>query len=70
MLGEEINIFIKKFNKGGGGEGGGGSLGEGGCAFLLLEAIEAIVFINFMVFKDQLIPISEYLYTSCVEQVY
>ena len=35
--------------------------------FLLLEAI---VFIDFMVFKDQLIAISEYLYTSCVDPVY
>ena len=35
--------------------------------FVLLEAI---VFINFTVFKDQLIAISEYLYTPCVDQVY
>ena len=32
--------------------------------------VEAIVFINFMVFKDQLIAISEYLYTPCADQVY
>ena len=31
--------------------------------------VEATVFINFMVFKDQLIAISEYLYTPCVDQV-
>ena len=35
-----------------------------GCAFLL---VEAIVIINFM-FKDQLIVVSEYLYTPCVDQ--
>ena len=32
--------------------------------------VEAIVFINFMVFKDQLIAISEYLRTPRVDQVY
>ena len=32
--------------------------------------VEAIVFIDFMVFKDQLIAISQYLYTPCVDQVY
>ena len=32
--------------------------------------VKAIVFIDFMVFKDQLIAVSEYLYTSCVDQVY
>ena len=37
------------------------------CAFLL---VEAIVFINFVVFKDQLIAISEYLYAPCADQVY
>ena len=31
--------------------------------------VEATVFINFMVFEDQLIAISEYLYTPCVDQV-
>ena len=37
------------------------------CVFLL---VEAIVFINFVVFKDQLIAISEYLYMPCADQVY
>ena len=32
--------------------------------------VEAIVFIDFMVFKDQLIAISKYLHTPCVDQVY
>ena len=33
------------------------------CAFLL---VEAIVFINFIVFKDQLTAVNEYLYTPCM----
>ena len=32
--------------------------------------VEVIAFISFMVLKDQIIPISEYLYTPCVDQVY
>ena len=32
--------------------------------------MEAIVFINFMVFKDQLITINGYLYMSCVDKEY
>ena len=40
---------------------------EAPCAFLL---VEAIVFIDFVVFKDQLIAISGYLYTPCADQGY
>ena len=37
------------------------------CAFLL---VAAIVFIDFVVFRDQLIAHSGYLYTPCADQVY
>ena len=37
------------------------------CAFLF---VEAILFMTFMVFKDQLIAISRYLYMPCVDQLY
>ena len=43
------------------------------CAFLLVEAIPSSgshCLIDFMVFKDQLIAISRYLYTPCADQVY
>ena len=35
-----------------------------------LKPVAFLVFINFIVFKDQLTPISKYLYAPCVDQEY